>query len=383
MCALNYIKYINRLFYKSGQQGIPLSGTFELTSRCNLRCRMCYIHRQENDAAVQQRELSAEQWLALAQDAKQHGMLLLLLTGGEPFLRLDFERIYRGCHDMGLVVSINSNGTMIDADAVDLLTHVPPQRVNITLYGSSEETYERLCLSAQAYHNAYRAVEALTAANIPVKLNYSVTPYNADDLPAVSAYATERGLPLQAATYMFPPVRAEELSDCSAEARLSPEQSALARWTHECNTLSPEVLHHRAQAIVRNTEIPPMQTECQDLPTEQIRCRAGLASFWVTFDGQLRPCGMMQTPSFALAEHSFAQAWKAIRKARQSILVPAACTACRFQGICEACPAVCYAENGQFTEKPSYMCRKMDAYVALASAWYMEHNKEPRKEVHP
>lgn len=371
---MKYIEYINRLFYKSGQQGIPLSGTFELTSRCNLRCRMCYIHRQENDAAVQQRELSADQWLSLAQDAKRRGMLLLLLTGGEPFLRPDFEQIYRGCHDMGLVLSINSNGTMIDESAIDLLTRVPPQRVNITLYGASEDTYERLCLSASAYHTAYRAVEALTAANIPVKLNYSVTPYNIADLPAVSAYAAEHGLPLQAATYMFPPVRAGEISDCAQAEQLSPEQSAQARWEQEVHTLPPDILRRRAEAIVRHQEIPPMQTECQDMPTEQIRCRAGLSSFWVTFDGQLRPCGMMQTPSISLAGRSFSEAWDGIRSARQSILVPAACTSCRYQGICEACPAVCYAENGEFTKKPSYMCRKMDAYVALASAWYMENN---------
>lgn len=371
---MKYIEYINRLFYKSGKQGIPLSGTFELTSRCNLRCRMCYIHRQENDAAVQQRELSADQWLSLAQDAKQRGMLLLLLTGGEPFLRPDFEQIYRGCHSMGLVLSINSNGTMIDDKAVDLLTRVPPQRVNITLYGASEDTYTRLCLNTAAYHSAYRAVEALTAAGIPVKLNYSVTPYNISDLPAVSSYASEHGLPLQAATYMFPPVRAAELSDCNPETQLSPEQSAQARWEHELHTLPHDVLYRRAEAIVHNRDIAPIPTECQDMPTEQIRCRAGLASFWVTFDGQLRPCGMMQTPSVSLAEHSFSDAWDGIRAARQNILIPAACTACRYQTICEACPAVCYAESRSFTQKPSYLCRKMDAYVALTSAWYMENN---------
>ena len=61
-----YALYSNLLFAKAGNCGIPLSGTFELTARCNLDCRMCYIHRRENDAAARAGELTAAQWLALA-----------------------------------------------------------------------------------------------------------------------------------------------------------------------------------------------------------------------------------------------------------------------------------------------------------------------------
>ena len=82
-----YQAYSQLLFAKAGSRGVPLSGTFELTPRCNLDCRMCYIHRRENDAAALRGEASAAEWLALAEECCREGTLLLLLTGGEPLLR--------------------------------------------------------------------------------------------------------------------------------------------------------------------------------------------------------------------------------------------------------------------------------------------------------
>lgn len=372
---MQYTEYINHLFYKSAAAGIPLSGTFELTARCNLRCRMCYIHRKESDAAVRSEELSAAEWIKIAEQAKARGMLLLLLTGGEPMIRPDFAEIYTACREMGLLVSINSNATMLTDDVLQALLKHPPQRVNVTLYGSSAETYERLCRDGSGYERAYRSVERMLDVGLPVKLNFSATPENIADLPAVQAYAKERELVLQTATYMFPPVRAAENVGCEACPRLTPEQSAQVRWQSECSTMSPDNLLRRAEAIARNLEIPPQVTECQDTPTEHIRCRAGAASFWLTYNGQMRPCGMMQTPTVAL-EDDFDAAWEYIRAERQKIMVPPRCTACRYHAICEACPAVCIAETGQFESVPEYMCSKMDAYAATAARWYEQQKAQ-------
>ena len=87
----SYQQYSAYLFQKAGAAGVPLSGTFELTARCNLDCRMCYIHRRANDAAALRGEWSAGQWLELASRCRDAGTLLLLLTGGEPLLRPDFR----------------------------------------------------------------------------------------------------------------------------------------------------------------------------------------------------------------------------------------------------------------------------------------------------
>ena len=267
---------------------------------------------------------------------------------------------------------------MLGEKQVELLRKLPPQRVNITLYGASEATYEKLCRSGSAFERAYRAVELLTEAGVPVKINYSVTPYNIGDLDAVERFANEHNLPLQAATYMFPPVRADEnseilpceIGECETCERFTPEESAAARWAHELRTLDPAIIEKRAEAVALNTDIPSAETECGDIPTERIRCRAGAAAFWITYNGQLRPCGMMCEPSASLKERGFSAAWNDIRAMRENIMVPAKCTACRFRNICEACPAVCFAENGRFDAEPTFMCKKMDAYTRLAAEYH-------------
>ena len=73
------------LFYKAGQSGIPLSGTFELTPFCNFSCPMCYVRKTAEEVKSSGRSLRTyEQWLKLAREARDAGMLYLLITGGEP-----------------------------------------------------------------------------------------------------------------------------------------------------------------------------------------------------------------------------------------------------------------------------------------------------------
>ena len=103
----NYTRYIDFLTYKAAQAGIPLSGTFELTARCNLDCKMCYIHKKANDSLVKKSEMSAAEWIDIARTAQKAGMFLLLVTGGEPFLRPDFFEMYDEFKSLGLSVSIN------------------------------------------------------------------------------------------------------------------------------------------------------------------------------------------------------------------------------------------------------------------------------------
>lgn len=360
-----YQIYSNYLFAKAGERGIPLSGTFELTARCNLDCRMCYIHKRANDRAVLARELDTKTWLALAEDCREAGMLNLLLTGGEPLLRPDFREIYTACRQMGFLVSINSNATRIDDEMVRFLAADPPSRINITLYGASADTYAALCGDGSAYARVVQAILALQAAGVLVKLNFSNTPYNRCDAEKVYAFAREHGLVVQAVSYMFPPVRACE-NGCFAPDRMTAAEAAYEQIRYDRFRFSEEELEKRWRDQLAGIKVTDPDGECQELPAERIRCRAGSSTFWVTWDGKMRPCGMMTEPSAEIAELGFLGAWQAIRAARQSIMVPGKCTGCEMRNACDQCAALCFAETGSFTGVPEYMCEKTRAYLALA-----------------
>ena len=146
------------LHAKAASLGIPLNGTFELTPCCNMSCKMCYVRltKPEQEAIAPLR--TAQEWLELGRAAKDAGMIYLLLTGGEPFLRPDFREIFQGLHKMGFVLSINTNATLIDEDTIQWLKQTAPMRVNVTLYGASNETYGRLCGNPQGFSQAVKAI---------------------------------------------------------------------------------------------------------------------------------------------------------------------------------------------------------------------------------
>lgn len=357
-----YELYMDFLFAKAGKKNIPLSGTFELTSRCNLDCRMCYIHKRANDPVALNQELPASFWIDLAEQCKNAGTLHLLLTGGEPLLRPDFEEIYLKCRNMGLLVSINTNATLISDQHLDLFSKYPPARVNITLYGSNRDTYGLLCGHSTAYDKSVHSILNLKKAGVLVKMNCSATQYNIQDIGSIYEFATSNGIPIQTATYMYPPARACEMNFVD-HSRFTPAESAQAQIEYDMIRFPKDVLCKRWEDQLAGVRVKDADDHCQEVPMERINCRAGHTTFWVTWDGNLRPCGMMTQPGASLIDSSFADAWSRIRKERDNIYTPKKCTQCELRNACDQCPAVCQAETGSFEESPLYMCERTKEYL--------------------
>lgn len=133
------------LSVKAGAAGCPINGTFELTGRCNLNCKMCYVHEQKNVLKMKRKELSVDEWMKIAEQAKEAGLLYLLLTGGEVMIREDFIELYEKLSRMGFRLVINTNGSLMTPQIEDCFRRNPPARVNVSVYGASDETYEALC----------------------------------------------------------------------------------------------------------------------------------------------------------------------------------------------------------------------------------------------
>ena len=348
------------LYRKASSAGIPLSGTFELTPVCNMDCKMCYVRisRQAQEAIAPLR--SAKDWLALGQQAKDAGMLYLLLTGGEPFLHPEFREILEGLHKMGFLLSVNSNGTLINEETIRWLKNAPPNRINISLYGASDETYARLCGNPSGFTQATNAIRLLQEAGISVKLNCSLTPENATELSQIAKFAAERQLPLQVATYMFPPLRKNDALT-GQNHRFSPEDAAYYMAYADYLTLGAE--RFLAQGGKLPAPIDP-DDACADVG-DGIRCRAGKCSFWVTWQGNLTPCGMFPVKDCPnIFETPFWSAWESVKAYAAQIRLPAKCAACHAKDTCRACAAMVITESGSFENAPQYRCDMMCAYPA-------------------
>ena len=88
-----YEEWKKQLLTTAKEKKFPISAQFELTGRCNLDCKMCYVHNL--DAAIcKARELSTEEWKRVFDEALEQELLFATLTGGECLLRTDFKELY-------------------------------------------------------------------------------------------------------------------------------------------------------------------------------------------------------------------------------------------------------------------------------------------------
>ncbi|MEE1196656.1 MAG: radical SAM protein [Lachnospiraceae bacterium] len=353
------------LYQKAAQNRTPVSGTFELTPRCNMNCRMCYIRMSEQEMRLRGREYTADEWIRMGQICAERGMLFLLLTGGEPFLRKDFRKIYAELKKLGLLISINTNGTLIDREMVEWLKKDPPMKVNITLYGGGNETYKKLCGHPTGYDAATNAIDMLKEAGIFVNINASFTRYNLEDMEEIYAFAKSRGIQVNAATYMFPPVRSAREGVPNEEVRFTPEEAGKARARAEICSMDRDMLLKRLKSLHEGrSEFMQDEEECERTPDEKMGCMAGRSSFWITWDGRMTPCGMMNEPVTRPFEEEFDLSWKKITEQTDEILLPPECRECKKRFACMICGALAVAEgHGCSYKKPEYLCRQTEVFL--------------------
>lgn len=347
------------LHARAGVRGIPLAGNFELTARCNFGCKMCYVHQN----CTPENELSAKEWIALAREAKDKGMVFLLLTGGEPLIRKDFPEIYLAIRNMGIMVSINTNGSLITDEILEMFRKNPPTRINVSLYGGCNETYQSLC-GIPAFDVVSRNILRLKEAGIAVKINCSITPYNGQDVVKVYDFAKKAGIVVNATSYMYPPVRINGKKYGEAPARFSAEEAARYMLLCREQYLTPEQL---ADVTAR---MPEEETECTGETGLPMGCRAGRTAFWVTWDGRMLPCGMFPTDGYSIPRDGFDYAWEQVRQDTLKVVMPAECTGCNKRERCGACAAACLAESGDTRIKPEYICKITHLHEKLTRQKY-------------
>lgn len=145
---------------------LPIQASLELTLRCNVRCKHCYILYP----GATNNEMSTSEVKHILDKLERDGVLFLTLTGGEPLSRPDFKEIYLYAKQRGFVLSLYTNATLVTEEIADFLTQWPPSKVEVTIYGHSEETYERVTGVRGSFHRFRKGVKRLKRRGVKVAL---------------------------------------------------------------------------------------------------------------------------------------------------------------------------------------------------------------------
>lgn len=353
---------------KANQFNIPLHGVFELTARCNFNCKMCYVHENCNIHGLKSEELSIEQWLEIAKKAKKAGTLFLLLTGGEAMIREDFIELYQQLVKMGFRIVINTNGSLFTDEIIACFKRYPPARINISLYGSSDVTYERLC-GIKAYHKVTDTIEKLKEIGIMIRITMTLTTYNCDDYLDVYNFAIDKEALIEMSAYMFPTIRKGEENIGDNVARLTPQKAGYYNFLKNKLMLSKNDFDNLVASEL--DKIFQYSQEKKEVTCgNKVSCQAGRSSFWITWNGIMRPCGLMNQPESDVLKLGFDKAWKVIVEKTNEIRLPKKCAICKLRDICKICPAMCLSETGSFDQVPEYICQMVESAVDEYQKYY-------------
>lgn len=339
------------LLRRAAQTRTPANGSIELLPLCNMNCDMCYVRLSRAQMERQGRMRTAAEWLDVGAQMQRAGVLFLLLTGGEPLLHPEFREIYLGIKNLGMFVTINTNGTLIDEEWAAFFGANPPRRINITLYGADERAYTSLCHYPGGFEKTVNAVRLLRQNGVDVKLASSVTRENVQDIDRMHAIAEELDVPMRMDTYMMPAVRERGLP-FAMQARLLPEDAACARIRALEREMGPEMFaQYRARAIWETDNILP------ETGPGRMHCMAGSCSFTVNWQGEMRPCVVMTSPAASVFELGFEEAWRYIVEETDKIRLSETCSACPMRPLCRTCAACALLETGSYGGTADYMCR--------------------------
>ena len=348
-------KIEDRLQLQAIRERRPLSCFFELTYRCNFHCRMCYIRMSDAQAASFGRMRTVEEWLDMARQIFDVGVLYLTLTGGECTQYPGFDRLYEKLARMGFRLSLMTNaGAFTDAQRA-LFTRYPPYGVGVTLYGGSNETYRAVTGDPNGLDKAVRNIRFLQSIGVPVKLNFTMIRQNALDYPKVGQLCGELGIPYTMITDISP--HRHDLSNALA-CRLSPaERACVACHPAEEVALALENAQELEKELAR-FQLPAAPADPG--PPQMDACIGSFTECAVFWNGEMNTCvSMYGCQNVKPFEIGFEAAWAQLKARRQATFRrPAACQACGMAKDCQHnCAGRRFEGTGSPMEPDPYTCR--------------------------
>jgi len=372
---LKYSEFSRRLRGgASADERLPISGGVELTARCNLRCAHCYV----NEPLSARGDLEAEVSERILSEIADAGCLWLLLTGGEPLVREDFPRLYRFAKNKGFLITLFTNATLVTPEHAALLKDLKPFRVEVTVYGATEQTYERVTRVRGSFRQCLKGISRLAAALQPdpptgpssgpgtapngsrLCLKTMALSLNAHELKGIERLAQEHG-----AIFRYDPLVMGRIDgkEGPRRVRMSPADVLAVDMADPRRVREWVKAREQFRGPLRESD-------------RVFQCGGGVNTFFVEAKGRLVMCPVARSWGYDLTRGTFQEGWAQARRARRGMMRtrPSPCATCHLAGLCGQCPGWGETEHGDPEARVEYLCR-----IAHLRADYLERLSPIRK----
>lgn len=324
---------------------VPISGTLEISHRCPLECLHCYNNLPMSDHAARKQELTYQEYCRILDELAAAGCLWLLFSGGEIFARKDFLDIYTYAKRKGFLITLFTNGTLISPRIADYLVDLPPFCIEITLYGRTKETYERLTAVPGSYEKCLIGIKLLQERNLPLKLKTVGVSTNVHEIWEMQRFAEED-------------LGVEFKFDSMINPRIDCSQSPLAV------RLKPAEIVALDLGDPRRVEEWHEFAEEYGGPVHQddqlYHCGGGINSFAIDPYGMMSICVLSHVDKYNLRTGSFQEGWNHFLyevRFERKIQRLTKCQTCDLKSMCGMCPANGELENNDAEKPVDFLCQ--------------------------
>jgi len=319
---------------------------FEITPKCNFNCVHCYLHDHHGSE-----ELPYDEIIRIIDILYEKEVLFLTFTGGDIFTRKDFLDIYLYAKKKGFIIELYTNGALINAEIIDVFQQYPPLLVDISLYGSCEETYKKVTGVSGAFDKVIGNIKALLDAGIRVSVKAPVLNLYYKELPQIKEIAETFDIPFRTGFEIFPSID----NDDSVQQYAVPMADAL-KYEFEEYKKSPRTFGEDPDVMV------------VDLLKERplFRCKLGRASCAIDYEGNMCPCMSFRHAGQRLTRENYDELWASFGQYPKMKASPTyKCLSCEAYDYCDICPAMMQFVHGHLEYIDEHFCKSAKARYAF------------------
>jgi radical SAM protein with 4Fe4S-binding SPASM domain len=313
--------------------------TWELTYRCNTRCRHCYLVKPEGEAAREaaRRELDLAQCIDVLDQLADLGVLSLTLTGGEILLRPDIMDIVHEARQRRFAVYLKTNGTLITPELADRIAELYVVQVDISLYGARPETHDGITQMPGSFERVVRAFRLLRERAVRTAARTTLMEANAHELEGMRRLVQGLG-----AHFGYNPNLSVMDDGCEVPLEYGLSDDALRDlWSKDPQGEGPDWEPSRYSGPV---------------------CNAGLNRLCIGPYGDVYPCVQLRLAAGSLWEQQLADIWRnspVLRQLRQFTWSDLeVCHQCHLRDFCLPCLGQAWVEHGDLRRPSSVICRQ-------------------------
>ncbi|QNU67038.1 radical SAM protein [Ruminiclostridium herbifermentans] len=150
---------------------------FELSKRCNLNCKHCYIPEDINKL-----ELTFDDWIKLTDICATLGVYMIKLTGGEPMINSYFFDLVEYIKSKNIKIRLYTNGSYLNHENINKLKLLGLDEIQISMDGACEKTHDNFRNTKGNFSRILTALPLLESNGFAVTLSFTVSSFNVKEL---------------------------------------------------------------------------------------------------------------------------------------------------------------------------------------------------------